>query len=80
MTTPRERGRALAKRLNEQTILERMPKIWFVFDEYRNEYRVGRTDWPGDRFDFLSTEKFNTFKEVYESLGFKLEDKTFFDE
>lgn len=72
-----KRGRELAERINQQTILERMPKIYFVFDEYRNACLVGRTDWPGDRFNIIRTVEFATFCRIYEGLGFTILDETY---
>jgi hypothetical protein len=70
------RGRELAARLNKQTILDKMPKVFFVKDEYNNGYRVGRTDWPGDFFNVVPAAEFETFRKVYEALSMPLLDKT----
>lgn len=66
------RGRELAKRLNEQTILDKMPKIWFV--DCGDHYRVGRTDWPGDVFNSIHPDDFATFRKIYDDLQMPLID------
>lgn len=70
------RGRELAQRLNKQTILNEMPKVYFVKDEYNEGYRVGRTDWPGDAFNIVPEAEFEVFRKVYERLSMPLIDKT----
>lgn len=70
------RGRELAARLNKQTILDSMPRVYFVEDEYNGGYRVGRTDWPGDAFNIVPKAEFETFRKVYEALSMSLLDKT----
>lgn len=70
------RGRELAQRLNQQTILENMPKVYFVEDEYNGGYRVGRTDWPGDAFNIVPKADFEVFQRVYKGLSMPLVDKT----
>jgi hypothetical protein len=71
-----KRGRELAERLNAQTVLDRMPKVYFVEDRYNEGYRVGRTDWPGDAFHIVPKAEFETFRKVYERLSMPLIDKT----
>lgn len=71
-----KRGRELADRLNKQTILNNMPKVYFVEDLGGARYRVGRTDWPGDAFNIVPAEDFETFRRVYEGLNMPLLDKT----
>lgn len=71
-----QKGRELAERLNRQTILDNMPKVYFVEDLGMSRYRVGRTDWPGDVFNFVHPDDFNTFRKVYEALNMPLLDKT----
>ena len=68
------RGKELAARLNKETILEQMPKIYYVEDAYNGGYRVGRTDWPGDVFNLVPKADFETFRKVYEGLNFKVVD------
>jgi hypothetical protein len=70
------RGKALAERLNRETILEHMPKIYYVEDFSAGRYRVGRTDWPGDQFDLVPIAEFKIFRKVYEGLNMPLLDKT----
>jgi hypothetical protein len=70
------RGHKLATRLNRQTILSQMPKIYFVKDSYASNYRVGRSDNPGDCFEIVQTADFDSFRKVYEALGFTLYDNT----
>lgn len=71
-----QRGRELAARLNRQTVLDQMPKIYFVSDPSYSRYRVGRTDWPGDVFNLVSEEDFQVFKKVYQALLMPLLDYT----
>lgn len=70
------RGKELAERINRETILEQMPKLYFVEDPYNGGYRVGRTDWAGDMFDIVPKADFETFRRIYESLNMPLLDKT----
>jgi len=70
------RGRELAERMNRATILEQMPKVYFVVDEYHEGYRVGRTDWPHDTFNLVPKADFEVFRKVYEALNMPLLDKT----
>lgn len=71
------RGRELAQQMNKQTIEEKMPKLYFVKDEYNNGYRVGRTDWPGDVFHVIPEAEFDAFRKIYcEKLSMPLLDKT----
>ena len=75
------RGEALAKRLNKETILEKMPKIYFVEDSYNGGYRVGRTDWAGDVFEIVSKDKFDEFIAFYKvKMGMPLLDLTHDDD
>lgn len=67
-----KRGRELAERLNKQTILDNMPKVYFVEDAYNGGYRVGRTDWPGDVFNIVPKADFETFRKVYEGVDMPL--------
>lgn len=69
------RAKELAKRLNKETILEQMPKVYFVEDLSMGRYRVGRTDWPGDAFNLVPAKDFEVFKSVYEALNMPLLDK-----
>lgn len=69
-----KRGRELAARLNRETILEQMPKLYFVLDGSR--VRIGRTDWPGDYFNIVPSKDFEVFKLIYEGLNMPLLDKT----
>lgn len=71
-----KRGRELAQRLNKQTILDQMPKVYFVEDLGMKRYRVGRTDWPDDVFELIPAEEFKVFRKVYEQLQMPLLDKT----
>lgn len=75
-----KRGQALAQRLNRETILEHMPKIYFVEDLGFGRYRVGRTDWPGDCFNLVPRAEFDIFRRVYDGLNMPLLDKTHDDE
>lgn len=70
------RGRELAERLNKQTILDNMPKIYFVEDLYHGGYRVGRTDWAPDQFEIIPLNRFEIFKEIMDMLAYPLLDKT----
>jgi hypothetical protein len=72
-----KRGRELAERLNKHTILDQMPKLYFVEDAYNGGYRVGRTDWPGDVFNLVPKAEFDTFRKVYEGLNMPLIDSTY---
>jgi hypothetical protein len=69
-------GKALAERMNQQTILKKMPRIYYVEDPYNGGYRVGRSDWAGDQFNIVPKEEFLTFKKVLEDLQYPLDDKT----
>lgn len=71
-----KRGRELAQRLNQQTILNNMPKVYFVEDPYNEGYRVGRTDWPSDQFNIVSKVEFEAFRKVYEGINMPLIDAT----
>jgi hypothetical protein len=71
-----KRGRELAQRLNQQTILDNMPKVYFVEDRYNGGYRVGRTDWPGDMFNIVPKAEFEAFRKVYEGINMPLIDCT----
>lgn len=75
-----KRGRELAERLNRQTILDRMPKLYFVEDFGMGRYRVGRTDWPGDTFNLIPRKEFDAFRKIYEGLNMPLLDKTHDDD
>lgn len=70
------RGKALADRLNKETVSRMMPKLYFVADLSMDRYRVGRTDWPGDAFQLIPKDEFETFKKVYEQLSMPLFDLT----
>lgn len=69
------RGGELARRLNQQTVLEQMPKVYFV-EDLGGRYRVGRTDWPGDAFNLVSEKDFEIFRKVYQELNMPLLDLT----
>lgn len=69
-----KRGRELAQRLNYQTILDRMPKLYFVEDGDR--VRLGRTDWPGDAFNVFPASEFAIFRSIYERMSMPLRDAT----
>ena len=71
-----KRGRELAERLNRQTILDNMPKLYFVEDFGMGRYRVGRTDWPGDMFELIPIAEFDAFRKIYQALNMPLLDKT----
>lgn len=64
-----KRGRELADRLNKQTILDRMPKLYYVNDSFHDCVRIGRTDWPGDAFEIVPNEDFTIFKRIYDRLN-----------
>lgn len=66
------RGKELAARLNKETILEYMPKLYFVEDFGMGRYRVGRTDWPGDVFELVPRKEFDVFRKIYQSLNMPL--------
>lgn len=66
------RGKALANRLNMQTVFDKMPKLYYVADLQMGRYRVGRTDWPGDVFELVPQAEFVVFKEVYSKLNMPL--------
>lgn len=77
---PTTRGKALAERLNKETILEMMPKIYFV-ETYNGEYRVGRTDWACDVFEIVPKDKFDEFIAFYKvKMGMPLLDLTHDDD
>lgn len=67
-----QRGKELADRLNMQTVFDKMPKLYYVADLQMGRYRVGRTDWPGDVFEFVTETQFEAFKNVYERLSMPL--------
>lgn len=70
------RGRELANRLNRETVLARMPKLYYVEDFSMDRYRVGRTDWAGDVFECIPRAEFEAFKTIYERLNMPLLDLT----
>lgn len=74
------RGEALAERLNKETILEKMPKIYFVEDPYNGGYRVGRTDWAGDQFNVVPKADFDMFLTIYKGLNMPVLDLTHDDD
>lgn len=63
-----------------ENVLRDMPKLYFVRDDYNGDYRVGRTDWPGDTFNIVSRAEFETFRKVYEALNMPLIDQDEVDE
>lgn len=71
-----KRGRELAARINKQTVLDNMPKLYYVEDLYNGGYRVGRTDWPGDAFNIVTKFEFDIFLRIYNGLSMPIEDKT----
>lgn len=71
-----KRGKELAARLNKETILEQMPKLYFVEDFGMNRYRVGRTDWAGDMFECIPRAEFDAFRKIYEKMNMPLLDLT----
>jgi hypothetical protein len=73
-------GKALAERLNKETVLKNMPKLYFVEDLGMGRYRVGRTDWPGDAFQLIPKDEFEIFRKVYEQLSMPLYDLTHDDD
>lgn len=70
-----KRGRELAQRLNYQTILDRMPELYFVKEGDR--VRLGRTDWPGDVFEVFPATEFAIFRRIYERMVMPLRDATY---
>lgn len=74
-----KRGRELAQRLNQQTILDNMPKLYYVEDPHNGGYRVGRTDWPGDVFNIVSKAEFDCVLKVLNGLNYPVLDKTYED-
>lgn len=74
------RGKELAERLNKQTILENMPKIYFVSDLGMGRYRVGRTDWPSDAFELVPAREFDVFAKICKQLSWPLLDKSNYNE
>lgn len=76
MSHAKKRGEAIAQRLNRETVLEHMPKVYFVEDLGVGRYRVGRTDWPGDCFNLVPRAEFDIFRRVYEELNMPLLDMT----
>lgn len=70
------RGKELAARINKQTVLDNMPKLYFVADLGMGRYRVGRTDWSGDTFNLVPKKEFETFRKVYEAMNMPLIDLT----
>lgn len=73
-----KRGRELAARINKQTVLDNMPKLYFVEDGDR--VRLGRTDWAGDVFNFVPKSEFAVFKRIYEEINMPLIDLTWDDD
>lgn len=71
-TATRERKRAE----HMKTVLEDMPKLYFVEDQHNGGFRVGRTDWAGDQFNIVPKAEFETFRKVYEALNMPLLDAT----
>jgi hypothetical protein len=69
-----KRGKELAERLNRETVLAQMPKLYYVADLSVDRYRVGRTDWPGDAFQCVPKDEFETFLKVYKSLSMPIYD------
>lgn len=69
-----KRGKELAERLNKETVEAMTPKIYWCEHEIggENRIRIGRTDWPGDAFNIISAKEFETFRNIYQGLGFKL--------
>jgi hypothetical protein len=74
-----KRGRELAQRLNQQTILDNMPKLYYVEDSYNGGYRVGRTDWAGDVFNIVPKAEFDIVLKVLNGLNYPILDKTYED-
>jgi hypothetical protein len=72
------RGIALASRLNKETVLECMPKLYYVEDGDR--VRLGRTDWAGDVFNLVPKSEFAVFKRIYEEINMPLIDLTWDDD
>lgn len=68
------RGRELAARLNRETVLKEMPKLYYVED--RDCVRLGRTDWAGDVFNVVPKAEFAVFKRIYEKINMPLIDLT----
>lgn len=75
-----KRGKELAARINKQTVLDNMPKLYFVEDLSMDRYRVGRTDWPGDTFNLVPAKDFEVFRKVYESMNMPLIDLSYDDD
>ena len=71
-----KRGKELADRMNAKTILDHMPKLYYVKDFGMDRYRVGRTDWPGDTFELIPRAEFDAFRKIYERLSMPLLDLT----
>jgi len=69
-----KRGKELADRINKQTVLDRMPKLYYVSDLSMGRYRVGRTDWPGDVFELISAPEFESFLCIYQKLNMPIHD------
>jgi len=47
---------------------------WYTFDTYRNEYRVWRSDWPGDTFEFIAPEPFTTLLRLSVTLSIPIDE------
>ncbi len=71
-----KRGKELADRINKQTVLDRMPKLYYVEDSHRGGYRIGRTDWPGDTFMIVAKEHFDIFLTIYKQMSMPIFDLT----
>lgn len=69
-----QRGRELAARINRQTVIDNMPKLYYVEDGDR--VRLGRTDWAGDVFNLVPKSEFAVFKRIYEEINMPLIDLT----
>lgn len=69
-----QRGRELAARLNKQTVLDNMPKLYYVEDGDR--VRLGRTDWPGDAFNIIPADEWEVFQRIYTAMSMPLIDLT----
>jgi hypothetical protein len=61
-------------------VLRDMPKVYFVEDSYNGGYRVGRTDWPGDVFNIVPKDQFDTFLKIYKALNMPVIDLTYDDD
>ena len=62
-----------------EMILQEMPRLYYVEDQYNGGYRVGRSDWAGDQFNLVPKAEFDIFLKVLNGLSYPIDDKTWED-